>query len=74
MREIDLDKTLFQLTEQYPELIEILGDFGFMGVKNPVIRKTLGKKTTLREGCRKQGKSVDDIRSMLEEMGFTVLE
>ncbi|NIP40416.1 MAG: DUF1858 domain-containing protein [Candidatus Aenigmarchaeota archaeon] len=55
MREIDLDKTLFQLTEQYPELIEILGDFGFMGVKNPVIRKTLGKKTTTPGGLQETG-------------------
>jgi hypothetical protein len=72
MKEIDLDKTLFQLTEQYPELVDILRDFGFMGVKNPVIRKTLGKKTTLREGCKKQGKNVDDVRLMLEGHGFTV--
>jgi hypothetical protein len=74
MKEIDLDKTLFQLTEQYPELVSILGDFGFLGVKIPIIRKTLGKKTTLREGCKKQGKNVDDVRAMLEEKGFTVRE
>ena len=74
MKEIDVNKTLYELTVQYPELIDILGDLGFMGVKNPIVRKTLGKKTSLREGCKKQGKNLDEVKAKLEEKGFTVLQ
>ncbi len=74
MKEIDVNKTLFELTGQYPELIDILADLGFMGVKNPIVRKTLGKKTNLREGCKRQGKNLDEVIAKLEEKGFTVLQ
>jgi hypothetical protein len=74
MKEIDVNKTLYELTGLYPELIDILGEFGFMGVKNPIVRKTLGKKTSLLEGCKKQGKKLDEVIANLEEKGFTVLQ
>jgi len=73
VKRIDIDKTLYELTAQYPELVDLLADIGFMGVKNPIIRKTLGKKTTLREGCKKQKKNLDDVVKMLEGNGYTVL-
>ncbi|WP_052465418.1 DUF1858 domain-containing protein [Thermotoga profunda] len=71
-KEIDLDKTIFELTDQYPELIEILAQMGFLGVKNPLIRNTLGRKTTLREGCKKQGKDLKQVVEELRKNGFTV--
>ena len=74
MKEIDVNKTLYELTVQYPELIDILADLGFMGVKNPIVRKTLGKKTSLREGCKKQGKNLDEVKARLEKKGFKVLQ
>jgi len=73
VKRIDIDKTLYELTVQYPELVDLLAVIGFMGVKNPIIRKTLGKKTTLREGCKKQKKNLDDVVKMLEGNGYTVL-
>lgn len=73
MKKIDIDKTLYELTMQYPELIDILAGIGFMGVKNPIIRKTIGKKTTLREGCKKQKKNLDDVVKTLEGNGYAVL-
>ena len=72
MKEIDLDKTLYELTEQYPELIDILKELGFLGVINPLIRKTLGRKTTIPEGCKKQGKDLNEVIKKLQEKGFMV--
>ncbi len=72
MKEIDLKATLYELTETYPELIPILKDLGFVGVANPVTRNTLGRVTTLPEGCKKQGKELAGVLAVLEEHGFTV--
>ena len=72
MPEIDMDETLYELTGRYPGLIDILVEMGFVGVKNPVIRKTLGRKTTLREGCKKQKKNLENVVKTLEEKGYTV--
>lgn len=72
MKEIDLNKTVFELTEKYPELIGILAEMGFLGVKNTVVRNTLGRATTLKQGCQKQGKNLNDVIKKLREKGFDV--
>ncbi len=72
MKEIDLKATLYELTETYPELIPVLKELGFVGVANPVTRNTLGRVTTLPEGCKKQGKELADVLAVLAEHGFTV--
>jgi len=69
---IDLDGTLYDLTERYPELIEILFGLGFMGVKNPVMRETHGKQMTVRAGCGHLGIDLALVAAALREKGFTV--
>jgi len=69
---IDLKKNVYELTETYPELIEVLKEMGFLGVANPIARKTLGKVTTIPQGCKKQGKDLDEVIKKLKELGFKV--
>jgi len=69
---IDLKKNVYELTETYPELIEVLKEMGFLGVANPIARKTLGKLTTIPQGCKKQGKDLNEIIKKLKELGFKV--
>ncbi len=73
MKKIDLSKSLYDLTEEYHELIPILKEMGFLGVANPVTRNTLGRMTTLPQGCEKQGKDLQEMIGGLEEAGFTVM-
>ena len=72
MKEIDLGSSLCELTEAYPELIGILKEMGFAGVANPLVRNTLGRMTTLPEGCKKQGKDLAEMIVALQEHGFEV--
>ncbi len=69
---IDLKKNVYELTETYPELIEILKGMGFLGVANPLTRKTLGKVITIPQGCKKIGKDLNEVIKKLEELGFKV--
>jgi hypothetical protein len=69
---IDLKQNVYELTETYPELIEVLKEMGFLGVANPVARKTLGKITTIPQGCKKQGKDLNEVIKKLKELGFQV--
>lgn len=69
---IDLDKTLFDVTAQYPETIEILFELGFMGVKNPVMRETHGRQMTLRAGCGHLGLDLGAVAAALKAKGFAV--
>jgi len=72
MKEIDLSKSVYDLTEAYPELIGILKEMGFLGVGNPIARNTLGRVTTIPQGCQKQGKDLAEVIKKLEEKGFQV--
>jgi hypothetical protein len=70
MREIDLDRSLYDLTQQYPELIDILAGLGFLAVKNSMMRSTMGRVTTIPQGCKKMGLDLDEIKRALKERGF----
>ncbi len=74
MKRIDLSRNLYNLTEEFPELIPLLKEQGFLGVANPITRNTLGRMTTLPEGCEKQGKELTEVIKVLEEAGFTISE
>ena len=72
MKEIDLKKSVYELTETYPELIGILKDLGFLGVANPVARNTLGRVTTIPQGVEKQKQDLSKVIARLKEAGFEV--
>jgi hypothetical protein len=73
MKKLDLSKTVYELTEEYPELVEILKELGFLGVKSPIVRKTLGRVTTIPQGCKRQGKDLNEVINKLKEKGFDVI-
>ena len=73
MKKLDLNKTVYELTEEYPELIGILSELGFLGVKNPLARRTLGRITTIPQGCKRQGKDLNEVISKLKERGFEII-
>lgn len=73
-KNVDLDRTLYDLTTEYPELIDILFDLGFMGVKNPVMRESHGKQMTVRTGCGHLGVDLGEVAAALRAKGFTVKE
>jgi hypothetical protein len=72
MKELDLSKSVYALTKQYPELIDILKELGFAGIVNPLVRRTLGRKMTIPGGCEKQKKDLAKVVKVLEEAGFSV--
>ncbi|RJQ37014.1 MAG: DUF1858 domain-containing protein [Dehalococcoidia bacterium] len=72
MKEIDLTRSVYELTGVYPELIGILKELGFAGVANPVVRNTIGRTMTIPQGCQKQGKNLDEVIVVLEGEGFRV--
>ena len=69
---VDLDRTLYDLTTDYLELIDILFALGFMGVKNPVMRESHGKQMTVRAGCGRLGIDLEEVAAVLKTKGFTV--
>ncbi|MGC7872169.1 DUF1858 domain-containing protein [Desulfosporosinus sp. SYSU MS00001] len=69
---IDLNRTLFDLTEQYPELIQIFLEIGLEGVIHPEMRRTGGKIMPVIEGLKQHGVALEDAVKTLTEKGFNV--
>ncbi|MDP4159407.1 MAG: DUF1858 domain-containing protein [Bacillota bacterium] len=72
-RILDLTRSLFDLTEDYPELIPIFLEIGLEGVANPMLRQTVGRKLLVVEGLKRHGISLEEAKRKLEAYGFRVV-
>ncbi len=67
---IDLNKSIYELTEEYPELIEIMADLGFSEITKKAMRSSVGKLTTIPKGARMKSISMMDVVTALFSNGF----
>lgn len=72
-KRIDLTQTVYQLTEAYPELIDIMASLGFTEIKKKAIRLSAGKLITIPKGAAMRGISMDLVVKALQDGGFTVV-
>ena len=72
-KKIDLSQTVFQLTQAYPELIEILAALGFSEIQKKAVRLSVGKLMTLPKGCAMKGIALDNVVKTLQDHGFEVV-
>lgn len=70
---IDLTQTVYQLTETFPELIDILASLGFTEITKKTVRLSVGKLMTLQRGADLRSIDMDSIVGTLEANGFTVV-
>lgn len=70
MKAIDLGKSLYELTEEHPDLIPVLVDLGFSGVAFPEMRNTHGREMTIPAGVEKFGLDMDEVLTVLRDHGF----
>ena len=69
---IDLHRTLFDLTEEDPELIDVFYGIGLEGVIHPEMRRTGGKIMPVIDGLKRHGVSLEEAVKVLEVKGFNV--
>jgi predicted RNA binding protein YcfA (HicA-like mRNA interferase family) len=72
MKAINLRSSLFDITEQYPELIPVLAELGFLGVTNEQMRTTHARVMTIPKSCEQLGIDLKKVVKALEDRGFTV--
>lgn len=71
---IDLNKTVFELSRDYPEMIEILDELGFHDIIKPGMLQTVGRFMTLPKGATMKKISLELIKHVLMEKGYKILE
>lgn len=70
---LDLKKTVFELTNDNPEVIDILKELGFENITNPAMMKTAGRVMTLPKGAKMKGLKLEKIVETFRERGFLII-
>ena len=72
-KKLDLNKTVFELTEQYPELIDIMAKLGFTEITKKPVLHSVGKIMTIPKGAKMKNISMMDVVSSLVANGFELI-
>ena len=74
MKIVDFNNSLANIIKQYPELLDILYDFGFTQIKAPGMLQTAGKFMTLKMGCELRKIDLSALKDHLVSLGYTINE
>ncbi len=71
---IDINKTVYELCKEYPELQEVLASIGFKDIILPGMINTAGRVMTLVKGSKAKGIALEKIKEELILSGFEIKE
>nr|MCR5515656.1 DUF1858 domain-containing protein [Lachnospira sp.] len=69
-KKINLKKSVYELCNEYPELIDIMYELGFKEVKKPGILNTMGQLMTIPKGAILKKIDMIDVILALKNNGF----
>lgn len=72
MKTIDLNRSVYELATEYPELIDIMAGLGFGEITKKAVLHSLGKITTIPKGAHMKQIPMEKIVMTLIENGFTL--
>lgn len=73
-KEIDLKKTVYELSKEYPEIVGIMKDLGFESITKEGMLNTAGRFMTIPKGAAMKGISMEKIKEAFESKGYTIKE
>lgn len=72
-KKLDLNKSVFILTQEYPELIDIMAELGFTEITQKAMRHSIGKMVTIPKGAKMKNIPMTKIVMTLMEHGFELV-
>ena len=70
---IDVSIPVAQVIDQHPEVLDLLVELGFKPLANPIMRNTVGRKVSLKQGKKLEGTPMEKIVRTLEANGYEVV-
>ena len=71
-KQIDLNKSVYEISSQYPEIVQIMQEIGFKDIANPAMLNTAGRFMTIAKGAAMKNIDMDIIKQAFEAKGFKV--
>ncbi|WP_304263068.1 DUF438 domain-containing protein [Kallipyga massiliensis] len=72
-KKIDLNMSVYALTQEYPELISIMANLGFSEITNKAMLHSVGKIMTIPKGAKMKNIPMTDIVMTLVGQGFELV-
>ena len=69
-KKLDLNKTVFELTQEYPELVDIMAGLGFTEITKKPMLYSMGKMMTIPKGAKMKKIPMIDVMTTLMGHGF----
>lgn len=70
---LDLNKSVYELIKEYPEVAEVMKNLGFESITNPAMLNTAGRIMTIPKGAVMKKIDMDLIEKEFEAQGFEIL-
>ena len=67
---IDVSIPVAQVIDQHPEVLDLLVELGFKPLANPIMRNTVGRKVSLKQGSKLEVTPMEKIVRTLEANGY----
>lgn len=71
---LDFSKTIYELSKETPEIIEIMKSLRFDAITDPVMLNTAGRVMTIPKGAAMKGIALDQIKKELINQGYVIKE
>ncbi|WP_099469005.1 DUF1858 domain-containing protein [Konateibacter massiliensis] len=69
---LDLNKSVYELTKEYPEIVDILSELGFKDITKPGMLNTAGRFMTIPKGAAMKKIDMALIEKTLSEKGYQI--
>lgn len=74
IKRIDLNQTLYEICNQYPEVVLIMENLGFENISKPTMLQTVGRVMTIPKGCRVKGIPLETVINTFKNDGFEIIQ
>ena len=74
MKTLDLNKSVYELTQEYPEMVEIMASLGFTEITKKAMLHSVGRVMTIPKGAAVKGIPREKIAADFKEHGFNVAD
>lgn len=71
---IDLNRTVYELIKENPEITNIMQEIGFKDITNPAMLSTAGRFMTIPKGASMKKIDLAIIKDVFENKGYTVIQ
>ncbi|MFV0352744.1 MAG: DUF1858 domain-containing protein [Oscillospiraceae bacterium] len=73
-KQIDLSKSVYELCNAYPDVVEILQKLGFTQITKPGMLDTMGRFMTIPKGAQMKGIDIAQIEETFLQHGYEVVK